>query len=79
MAFMNREGKLASPFDLAKYTPEYVQHQFNQLTKAVVAGVFPAHQTGGCFRCDVAQFCYVAGGAKSADYDPDDPGFHPPY
>jgi len=73
-AFMNREGALGKPFSLAKYDPRYVGLLYGNLHRAVDAKVFPAHYTGGCSKmCDVSDACYAAGGARSGEFDPDDP------
>lgn len=79
MAFMNRDGRLSTPFDMAPYTPEYVNQQYSRMSMVARYEIFPPHVHGGCFRCDVQEFCYAARGAKSAQYDPDDPAYAPPY
>lgn len=77
-AFMNREGCLGKPFDLSKYTPEYVGKLYGALSRAVDAKAFPAHQGSACRMCDVQDACYTNGGPQSHLYDPDDPEC-PPY
>lgn len=78
MAFMNRDGKLSTPFDMATYTPEYVSKQYSRMSMAVRYDIFPPHVHGGCFRCDVATSCYAYGGDLSNLYDPDDPRYDGP-
>lgn len=77
-AFMNREGDLGKAFALTKYTPEYVGRLYGNLSRAVDANVFPAHQGSSCRMCDVQEACYIEGGKQSHLYDPDDPDY-PPY
>lgn len=77
-AFMNREGDIGKAFPLDKYTPEYVGKLFGHLSRAIDAGVFPAHQGSSCRMCDVQEACYINGGSQSYLYDPDDPNC-PPY
>lgn len=76
-AFMNREGDLGKAFPLDKYTPAYVGKLFGHLSRAVDAGVFPAHQGSSCRMCDVQEACYINGGSQSHLYDPDDPNCPP--
>jgi len=71
--FMNRKGELGKPYDLTKYTPEYVGKQFGYLNKAVDCGIYPAHVTNSCRMCDVSTACYAQGGEFSKLFDPDDP------
>lgn len=76
-AFMNRKGELAKPYDLAKYTPEYVGKIFGQLSRAVQNEVWPAHVGHACKMCDVQTSCYAQGGEFSSLFDPDDPAHVP--
>jgi hypothetical protein len=74
-AFMNRRAELAKPYDLTKYTPEYVGAQFAALGRAVTEKVWPAHVGHACKMCDVQTSCYAADGEFSALFDPDDPDY----
>jgi len=76
-AFMNREGDIGKAFPLDKYTPEYVGKLFGHLSRAIDAGVFPAHQGPSCRMCDVQDACYINGGSQSHLYDLDDPNCPP--
>lgn len=76
-AFMNREGDLGKAFPLDKYSPAYIGKLFGHLSRAIDAGVFPAHQGSSCFQCDVKASCYINGGSLSHLYDPDDPDCPP--
>jgi putative RecB family exonuclease len=78
--FMNRKGGLGKPFDLTSYTPEYVGLVFGEAWEQVESGEFPANGfDSACFVCDVEAACYVRGGPLSAQYDPADPAYTPPY
>lgn len=70
-AFMNREGGLGKAFPLAKYTPQYVGRLFGNLSRAIDAKVFPAHQGSACRMCDVQDACYANDGPLAVQYDPD--------
>lgn len=76
-AFMNREGDIGKAFPLDKYTPAYVGKLFGHLSRAIDAGVFPAHQGPSCRMCDVGDACYINGGSSSHLYDLDDPNCPP--
>lgn len=76
-AFMNREGQLGKTFSLTKYTPAYVGRLYGYLSRAVDAGVFPAHQGSSCRMCDVQDACYANDGKQSHLYDLDDPNCPP--
>jgi putative RecB family exonuclease len=76
-AFMNREGQLGKTFSLTKYTPQYVGRLYGYLSRAVDAGVFPAHQGSSCRMCDVQDACYANDGTQSHLFDPDDPDCPP--
>ena len=81
LAFMNRAGTPGKPWDLTEYTPEAVGKVFGETWKQIQAGEFPA--TGianrGCYLCDVSAACYAKGGPLSAQFDPSDPAYPPPY
>jgi putative RecB family exonuclease len=77
MAFMNREGIPGKPFNLAKYTPEYVGRLFGNLSRAVDNSVFPAHKGPACRMCDVEAACYANDGTQAHLYDPDSPDCPP--
>lgn len=70
-AFMNREGDIGKAFSLAKYTPAYVGRLFGNLSRAIDANVFPAHQGSSCRMCDVQDSCYANDGVLALEYDPD--------
>lgn len=72
-AFMNRREALASPYQLTKYTPEYVGRQFAQAHAAIQAGYFVPKRGHHCGLCDVAASCYANGGPLAAQYDRDHP------
>lgn len=78
-AFMNRKGELAAPFDLTKYTPEYVGMTYQRAWQQVKTGGFNPHIGDYCFLCDVQDACYANGGMLSERFDPDDPAYQPPF
>jgi putative RecB family exonuclease len=78
--FMNRKGSLGKPFDLFDVTPEQVGAVYGEAWAKVQGGVFPANGLGReCFICDVSAACHAKGGPLATYYDPDSPGFQPPY
>lgn len=78
--FMNRKGGLGKPFDLTSYTPEYVGAIFGEAWEQVESGNFPANGFDSeCFICDVEAACAARGGPLAHLYDPDSPGFQPPF
>lgn len=78
-AFMTRPASLAPPWALGKFTPEYVGRHFGQLYAAIQAGYFVPRVGSQCGRCDVSAACYAVDGPLSHLYDPDDPGYTPPF
>lgn len=78
-AFMNRKGELTTPFDLTKYTPEYVGMTYGRAWQQIKAGGFNARIGEHCFLCDVQEACYANGGMLSERFDPDDPQYQPPF
>jgi RecB family exonuclease len=78
--FMNRKGGLGKPFDLTSYTPEYVGLVFGEAWEQVERGEFPANGFDKeCFSCDVEAACAARGGPLAHLYDPDSPGYQPPF
>lgn len=79
--FMNRKGTVGKPFELAEYTPEYVGEVFAKAWEQIQAGHFPAEgiAKNDCFLCDVSAACHAKGGPLASLYDPDSPGFQPPF
>lgn len=73
VAFMNRRGTLATPFDLGGVTPEAVGAVFGEAWEQIKAGDFPATPGNACFLCDVSSSCHAKNGPFSHLYDPDDP------
>ncbi|WP_187283619.1 RecB family exonuclease [Streptomyces sp. t39] len=75
-AFMNRKGRLSTPFELESYTPKAVGAVFADAWKRVQSGVFPAEgiAKNDCFLCDVQSSCHAKGGPLAPLYDPDSPG-----
>jgi putative RecB family exonuclease len=79
--FMNRRGALGKPFDLSEATPKSVGRVYGDAWKRVQGGEFPATgiANGGCFICDVSSACAAKNGPLAALYDPDSPGYPPPF
>lgn len=78
--FMNRKGGLGKPFDLTEYTPAYVGAVFGEAWEQVERGDFPANGFDKeCFICDVEAACAARGGPLAHLYDPDSPGYQPPF
>lgn len=79
--FMNRKAGLGKPFELAEYTPKAVGAIFAEAWKRIQSGVFPAEgiAKNDCFLCDVSAACHAKGGPLAHLYDPDSPGFQPPF
>lgn len=74
VAFMNRKGTLATPWDLGGVTPESVGQVFGETWDKIQAGEFPADGfPKNCFVCDVSASCYAANGPLAHLYDPDHP------
>jgi putative RecB family exonuclease len=73
VAFMNRKGTLAKPFELAEYTPEALGQVFNETWNQIQAGDFPASPGQACFLCDVSSSCAVKNGPLAYLHDPDHP------
>lgn len=78
-ALMTREGQLHKPYSLGKYSPEYVGKQLGHLERIVAARAFPANVGGGCWNCDVSASCFAQDGPLAERYDPDHPGYAPPF
>lgn len=82
VAFMNRRGTLATPYDLAEYTPEFVGEIFGKAWQDIEtymkAGNFPA-DTSDCFLCDVKASCHALNGPLAHLYDPASPGYPIPF
>lgn len=80
-AFMNRRATLSKPFDLSEVTPEGVGAVFGEAWKQVQSGEFPATgiANGACFICDTSSSCHARGGPLASMYDPDSPGYPPPF
>lgn len=79
VAFMNRLGTLARPFDLTEYTPEAVGQVFAKTWAEIQRGEFPATgiENRGCFICDVSAACAAVNGPLARLYDPASPGYTP--
>lgn len=78
--FMNRLATVGKPFDLAEVTPKSVGAVYGDAWKQIQSGVFPANgYDSACYICDVSAACHVKNGPLAHLYDPDSPGFQPPY
>jgi hypothetical protein len=78
-AFMCREGTIGTTFtNLAKYSPEYTGRQYAHLESVIKGGRYAA-QLDSCFLCGVKDSCYAYGGRLADRYDPDSPGYEPPF
>lgn len=79
--FMNRRAALGTPHELDKYTPAFVGEMFGEAWKQILSGKFEATgiQTNDCFLCDTSSSCYAKGGPLSAQFDPADPAYAPPF
>lgn len=82
--FMNRKGTLGKPYELAEVTPEGVGEVYGkaweQIQEYARTGSWPANGLDKeCFICDTSASCYAKGGPLSAQYDPADPAYPPPY
>lgn len=70
-AFLTRRGILTEPWDLTKYTPEYIGRRFAGLYAAIQAGHFAPRMGHHCVLCGVKTACYAQDGPLAARYDPD--------
>lgn len=78
--FMNRKGGMGKPFDLSQVTPKSVGQVYGDAWKKVQSGQFPANGfPGECFICDVQAACVKQNGPLAHIYDPDSPGYSPPF
>jgi putative RecB family exonuclease len=79
--FMNRKAALGTPHELDKYTPAFVGEMFGEAWKQILSGDFPADgiDNGACYLCDTSSSCYAKGGPLSAQFDPADPSYPPPF
>lgn len=72
VAFMNRKGTLATPWDLGGVTPESVGQVFGETWDKIQAGEFPADGfPKACYPCDMVASCAAANGPLAHLYDPD--------
>jgi putative RecB family exonuclease len=79
-AFMTRRGVLGDTWPLEIYTPEYMGRLFGKLAGIVKSASYIPHPSPACDRlCDVLTSCYIKGGPLAHLYDPDYPGFTPPF
>jgi putative RecB family exonuclease len=77
--FMNRKGALGTPFDLGKYSPEYMGRVFERARVQIEAGALNANPGSHCFFCDVSAACYARDGEFAATWDRDDPANQVPF
>ena len=79
--FMNRRASLGTPFELEKYTPDFVGEMFGEAWAQIESGQFEATgiDDGACFLCDVSSSCAAKNGPLAAQYDPASAGYAPPY
>lgn len=73
VAFMNRKGTLATPFDLGGVTPQSVGAVFGEAWGQIQAGDFTATPGRACFLCDTSSSCAVKNGPLAHLYDPAHP------
>jgi putative RecB family exonuclease len=82
--FMNRKGSPGKPYDLSQVSPEEIGAAYGkaweQVQEYARTGSWQANGLNKeCFICDTSAACYAAGGPLSAQYDPADPAYAPPY
>jgi hypothetical protein len=77
-AFMNRQGTLAKPYELAEFTPEAVGAVFGEAWEQIQAGDFTATPGRACYLCDTSSSCAAIGGPLADRYDPASPGYETP-
>lgn len=79
-AFMTRKGTLGKVFDLSKHTMDYVGLIYGRAEAQIKAGAFNPKVGSHCWNiCDVADACYAYDGEVAERWDPDHPGYAPPF
>lgn len=79
-AFMTRKAALGKVFDLSKYTMDYVGLIYGRTEAQIQAGAFNPKLGSHCWNiCDVADSCYAYDGELAERWDPDHPGYAPPF
>lgn len=56
------DGELGPLFDLSRYTPEYLDHQYVMAWNGIRNGVYMPHVTQLCKGCTVRDYCRAVGG-----------------
>lgn len=65
--WMAEDGGTSVPYDLSRYTEDYLDHLFQQQVRGMEAGVFLPHVTPFCSGCGVREFCPAVGGARASE------------
>lgn len=63
--WMAGDGQLAGLKDLTRYTPEYIDAQYEMAWRGIEAGVFLPNVTSMCSGCGVRDYCRAVGGVKA--------------
>lgn len=71
--FMTRKGTLGPVEDLTRWDQKFFDRIFKQLNTVKHMNIYLPNIADHCGYCSVAEYCYAAGGSKSAEFDPDDP------
>ena len=67
--FMAADGKPTSLTDLSRYTPEFIEAQYEMAWRGIRAGVFLPNVSSFCNSCGVREYCRAYGG-QDADRFP---------
>lgn len=68
--WMASDGQLAGLKDLTRYTPEYIDAQYEMAWRGIEAGVFLPNVTSMCVACGVRDYCTAVGGRLADELPP---------